>query len=338
MLVREKFNLKLLNTFGVDATAEKGIEIENHEDLNQLVDNSLCKGKPVFFLGEGSNVLFVRDFPGYVVLNRLMGREVVEEDDDHVFLRVNAGESWAELVDYTVGRGWGGLENMSLIPGSVGAAPVQNIGAYGVELKDVLDCVEVLDLWTGELEVFSVTQCELGYRTSLFKTGGKGHYLVTSIVLKLTKMPEINISYNALQEYFKQNPVEEITIRDVSEAVKAIRRSKLPDPSVLGSAGSFFKNPVVSAEKAWQLKTRFHDIPAFDLGNDNFKLAAGWLIEQCGWKGKRIGDAGVYEKQALVLVNYGNATGKEIYDLSQKIVESVHEKFGVLLEREVTVV
>ncbi|NOX86038.1 MAG: UDP-N-acetylmuramate dehydrogenase [Chlorobi bacterium] len=338
MLVRKNYNLKSLNTFGVDARAKRLMIIENFDDLTNLTDSSFYREKPVFFMGQGSNVLFVRDFPGVIVLNRLMGREVVEEDDDHVFLRVNAGESWTDLVDYTVGRGWGGLENMSLIPGTVGAAPVQNIGAYGVELKDVLDCVEVFDLRTGNLEMFSVKQCKLGYRTSIFKTDGKKHYLVTSIVLKLNKMPEVNIGYKALREYFTQNPVDEITIRDVSEAVKAIRRSKLPDASVLGSAGSFFKNPVVSAKKAGQLLSRFPGMPAFDTGDRRFKLAAGWLIEQCGWKGRREGDTGVYEKQALVLVNYGNATGKQIYDLSQRIVESVHEKFDILLEREVTVV
>ncbi len=291
-----------------------------------------------FVLGQGSNVLFVNDFRGVVILNRLMGREIVEEDDDHVFLRVNAGESWSDLVDYTVGRGWGGLENLSLIPGTVGAAPVQNIGAYGVELTDVLDSVEAFDFRTGELEVFSRTQCELGYRTSVFKTKRKGKFMVTSIVIKLNKIPEVNIRYKALKEYFEKNPVEEITIRDVNEAVKAIRRSKLPDTSVLGSAGSFFKNPVVSSEVAAELTDCFPGMPVFDMGGNNHKLAAGWLIEQCGWKGKRSGNAGVYEKQALVLVNYGKATGKEIFDLSQQIIESVREKFGITLEREVTVI
>ena len=338
MQVRENFNLKSLNTFGVDFTAEKVVIIENHDDLISLTDSSLCQGKPVFVLGQGSNVLFVNDFRGVVILNRLMGREIVEEDDDHVFFRVNAGESWSDLVDYTVGRGWGGLENMSLIPGTVGAAPVQNIGAYGVELMDVLDSVEAFDFRTGELEVFSRTQCELGYRTSVFKTKRKGKFMVTSIVIKLNKIPEVNIRYKALKEYFEKNPVEEITIRDVSEAVKAIRRSKLPDTSVLGSAGSFFKNPVVSSEVAAELTDCFPGMPVFDMGGNNHKLAAGWLIEQCGWKGKRSGNAGVYEKQALVLVNYGNATGKEIFDLSQQIIESVREKFGITLEREVTVI
>ncbi len=338
MQVRENFNLKSLNTFGVDFTAEKVVIIENHDDLISLTDSSLCQGKPVFVLGQGSNVLFVNDFRGVVILNRLMGREIVEEDDDHVFFRVNAGESWSDLVDYTVGRGWGGLENLSLIPGTVGAAPVQNIGAYGVELTDVLDSVEAFDFRTGELEVFSRTQCELGYRTSVFKTKRKGKFMVTSIVIKLNKIPEVNIRYKALKEYFEKNPVEEITIRDVSEAVKAIRRSKLPDTSVLGSAGSFFKNPVVSSEVAAELTDCFPGMPVFDMGGNNHKLAAGWLIEQCGWKGKRSGNAGVYEKQALVLVNYGKATGKEIFDLSQQIIESVREKFGITLEREVTVI
>ena len=338
MLVRENFNLQKLNTFGVDVTAGKAVIIENFDDITELADSNLYRKEPVFVLGQGSNVLFVHDFQGVVILNRLMGKEVVEEDDDYIFLRVNAGESWSELVDYTVSMGWGGLENLSLIPGTVGAAPVQNIGAYGVELKDVLDCVEVFDLNTGELKMFSPKQCKLGYRTSIFKANGTGKYMVTSILLKLNRLPELNIRYKALKEYFEQNPVGEITIRKVSEAVKAIRRSKLPDTSVLGSAGSFFKNPVVSTETAGQLQSRFPGIPVFDMGDHSHKVSAGWLIEQCGWKGKRSGNAGVYEKQALVLVNYGNATGKEIYDLSQQIVESVHEKFGILLEREVTVV
>lgn len=338
MLTQQNYNLSQLNTFGVDATAEKLVEVETLDDLFELSDHGLLKENPVLFLGQGSNLLFTRHFPGLVILNRLTGRKVVEEDDDFVFLRVSAGESWPELVDYTVSRGWGGLENLSLIPGSAGAAPVQNIGAYGVEIKDVLDCVEAFDLQTGELKTFSIKRCGLGYRTSIFKTTSKGRYLITSILIKLAKVPVLNLSYKPLKEYFKRYPSGTIGIREVSEAVKAIRRSKLPEPAEIGNAGSFFKNPLVSSGKINQLKNQFPGIPFFTMDNDKYKIAAGWLIEQCGWKGKRIGDAGVYDKQALVLVNYGKATGKQIFDLSQQIVESVHEKFSITLEREVTVI
>lgn len=338
MLTDKNADLKALNTFGIEAKADMVVTVESIEDMESLFNEGLFNDNGFLVLGEGSNVLFTGDYHGLIIRNRLSGIEIVEEDDDDVFLRVAAGENWSGLVDYTVKRHWGGLENLSLIPGSVGAAPVQNIGAYGVELKDVLDCVEVFDFQTGERKTFSLRRCELGYRSSIFKTRLKGRYMITNIILKLTKVPELNLGYTPLRSYFKNRPLESISLKEVSDAVKSIRRSKLPDPEVLGNAGSFFKNPIMTFEKVNQLKSRFSGIPFFAMGNDKYKIAAGWLIEQCGWKGKRVGDAGVYDRQALVLVNYGHAAGKQIYDLSQQIVASVHEQFGITLEREVVVV
>jgi len=338
MIIEKNSNLKELNTFGVEARADMLVTVESIEDMESLFDQGLLNDSRFLVLGEGSNVLFTCDYHGLILRNRLSGIEIVEEDDDDVFIRVAAGENWSELVDYTVKRHWGGLENLSLIPGSAGAAPVQNIGAYGVELKDVLDCVEVFDFQTGEKKSFSVRQCELGYRSSIFKTRLKGRYMITSIVLKLTKVPELNLGYTPLKSYFNNRPQESISLKEVSDAVKSIRRTKLPDPEVLGNAGSFFKNPVVPFSKIEELAGRFPEMPFYKVDDDNYKVAAGWLIENSGWKGKRMGDAGVHEKQALVLVNYGRAGGKEIMQLAGKIQDDIFEKYGIQLEREVTVI
>jgi UDP-N-acetylmuramate dehydrogenase len=337
MEILKKISLKPYNTFGVEAKAREFGIIHSIQDI---VETAASKDpeKPFLILGEGSNILFVHDFKGLAVQNKIFGVEVTDETAEEVIFKVGGGENWPELVDWTVDKNWGGIENLSLIPGTVGAAPIQNIGAYGTELSETLVEVEAVDLTTAELVNITGKACGFGYRSSIFKKEQRGRYFITSVTLKLSKIPILNLSYAPLMRAFEGRDKNEITVKEVSTAVKAIRRSKLPDPSELGNAGSFFKNPVVENKTADKLKERFPDIPLYGVNESQKKLAAGWLIEKCGWKGKRFGDAGVHAKQALVLVNYGKATGREIFELSEKIRENVVEKFGVELEREVTVI
>jgi UDP-N-acetylmuramate dehydrogenase len=325
------------------------------------------------FLGRGSNVLFTKDFDGIVIINRLKGIKIIKEDENNVWIRSMGGEWWHDLVLFAVNKGYWGIENLALIPGTVGATPVQNIGAYGVELKDVLENVEAFNILNGEKKIFSHAECCFGYRDSVFKQALKGKYFISAITVKLNKLPKENTSYKALEEYLKQNPegkstsygagnLEKRSPRDISDAISAIRQSKLPDPKILGNAGSFFKNVYVNQEKFETLKKEFPEMPFFEeekrtsplapllikeresptnvgQGEVNIiiKIPAGWLIEQCEWKGKRIGKVGVHDKQALVLVNYGGATGQEILDLANKIIDSVFQKFGVKLAPEVNI-
>ena len=291
------------------------------------------------FLGGGSNVLLCNDYPGLLIRNAIKGLQIVHEDDDHVLLRVYSGESWHETVMYCVERNWGGIENLSLIPGTVGAAPMQNIGAYGVELEQVFDQLEALNLNTLELETFNKTQCAFGYRESVFKRQLKGQYFIYSVTFKLSKKPIIHADYGDIQAILNKKGLSAETagIKDVSDAVIHIRQSKLPDPKVLGNSGSFFKNPQITKEHFEALKLQFPDIKGYPQ-NDGMKVPAGWLIEQCGWKGKRVGNTGSHAKQALVLVNYGGATGSEIYQLAQDIIQSVADKFSIQLEPEVNIV
>ena len=337
MIVLENISLKPYNTFGVESYAKLFGRLQNANDLPQLLAQGSAK-YPILILGEGSNVLFVNDFDGLVLLNELKGIELLHEDEDECLIRVSAGENWSDFVDYSVARGWGGIENLSLIPGTAGAAPIQNIGAYGIELCEVLVEVEACDLNTGEIKVFANSQCEFGYRTSIFKTIRKGQYLITAMTLRLSKKPVLNLSYAPLKKAFEGRESKDIHVKEVSDVVKAIRRSKLPDPLEIGNAGSFFKNPLVGLSQVKLLQLEFPNIPVYPVGSEHMKVAAGWLIEKCGWKGRRIGDAGVHEKQALVLVNYGRASGKEIFEVSENIQKDVEKQFGILLEREVTVV
>ena len=329
-------SLKKHNTFGIDAKARYFVEITSVEELQETLSFIKSNSFNFFILGGGSNVLFTKDFEGVVIKNNTKGIETVFEDDNIVTVKASAGESWSDFTDYCVSKGWSGIENLSLIPGSVGASPVQNIGAYGVEVKDVIKEVEVLDIETGEVLTIPAKDCKFGYRSSIFKNEAKGKYVVLSVIYKLSKHFEPKIDYGPLKMYFPEKKIP-VTLKNVSLAVKEIRRSKLPDPGELGNAGSFFKNPVIDNDKAGELKRKFKGIPVFEAGNGKSKIAAGWMIEKTGWKGKRIGDAGVHEKQALVLVNYGNATGQEIVDLADKIKSSVFETFGINLENEVLV-
>lgn len=329
-------SLKSYNTFGVEAQAADILVIESSEQVQELLKKQ--PQQDFFILGGGSNVLFRQDLPRTVLLNRIKGKMVVEEDAQEVTIAVGGGENWHDLVLWTLENNWGGLENLSLIPGTVGAAPIQNIGAYGVELKDVFVGLEAIELSSGEEQVFSAEDCAFGYRDSYFKRAGKGKYFITRVYLTLQKQSQVNVSYGAIQEVLQAAGIQTPSIQDVSRAVIQIRSSKLPDPAKVGNGGSFFKNPELEASAFVQLQATHPQIPHYPAPADKVKIPAGWLIEQCGWKGQRRGNAGCYEKQALVLVNLGGASGLEIWNLAQEIRTSVKEKFGVDLEVEVNVI
>ncbi len=337
MEIRRNVSLKAFNTFGIDAKANYFVAFGSIDELREILTDEEYKTLPKFVLGGGSNILFCKDYEGMVLKNEIMGMEVIAEDENHVYIKSGAGEEWHKLVLFCVDNNYGGIENMSLIPGSIGAGPIQNIGAYGTELKDVLVEVEALETETGKLRMFSNEECKFGYRSSIFKME-KGKYIITATIIRLNKRPEFNTKYGAIEEELKRMGVSEMSVKAVSDAVIHIRQSKLPDPSESGNAGSFFKNPEITKEQFDKLKELFPHIIAFDTNDGNKKLAAGWLIEQCDWKGKRIGNAGVYKNQALVLINYGNASGEEILNLSKAIQQSVMDKFGVVLETEVNIV
>lgn len=293
---------------------------------------------PHLILGGGSNVLLTDDFNGLVVKIDLKGKGIIEEDENSVLIEIGAGENWHQLVLYALENNWGGIENLSLIPGTTGAAPMQNIGAYGVEIKDVFDSLYAFDKETGEIKKFNKEQCEFGYRSSLFKTKAKGRYIIIKVCLRLEKNAIVNTSYGAISETLKLMGVENPGIKDVSDAVIKIRTSKLPDPKEIGNAGSFFKNPVISLDNFQKLKNKYPDIPSYPVDENFVKVPAGWLIEKAGWKGKKYKNTGVHEKQALVLINRNNAKGSEVQELSQQIIMDIKEKFGIQLECEVNII
>lgn len=333
MSVQKNISLLPYNSFHLDVHASEFISVKTMEELKNILDNR----EPQLVLGGGSNVLLTRNVDGLVLKIGIRGIEEVKEDNAYIYVRAGAGELWHGLVQHTMDRNWGGLENLSLIPGEVGAAPIQNIGAYGVELKDVFYELEAYDRKEKKVFTFGVNDCLFGYRDSIFKSARKERYIILNVTFILRKNPVLNTHYGAIREELKLMGVKSPTIQDVSKAVIKIRRSKLPDPAVIGNAGSFFKNPVVDQAKFLSLSEKYPEMPAYPHEDQSVKLAAGWLIEQCGWKGYRRGDAGVHINQALVLVNYGKATGKEIYELSEKILTSVYKKFGIPLEREVNI-
>ncbi len=328
------YPLQALNTFGLDVHAERFCRFHDVESLKEALEAS--QGLPRLILGGGSNVLFTSDFQGTVLKNEVKGITQIYQDGSCVRLEVGAGEVWHDLVLHTVKHGWGGLENMSLIPGSCGAAPMQNIGAYGVEMKDTFLKLKAYHIQSGEVHEFTKEQCEFGYRESVFKRKLKGQYVILSITVQVSKDPVLNTSYGAIEQELEAMD-KEPTVQTVSEAVIRIRQSKLPDPAVIGNAGSFFKNPVIDATLFDKIIQAHPDMPHYP-APEGHKLAAGWLIEQCGWKGKDLGGYGVHDRQALVLVNRGQATGKAIYALSEEIIRSVKGQFGVDLEREVNIV
>ena len=336
MITAENISLKPFTTFAVDAKARFFIELFSQEEIISFLGVSRSEHRPLLILGGGSNILFTKDFPGTVLKIAVRGIDILSEDNDHVYIRASAGENWDNFTRYTVEKGWGGLENLSLIPGNVGTSPVQNIGAYGTELKDVLHSVEAIDIETARKRSFSAEECGLKYRDSIFKKDLKGRFIIVSCTYRLSKEPMVNLSYKALRVELETMTVRNPSIQDVRNAVIGIRRRKLPDPAMIGNAGSFFKNPSVSAEDLEKLKGKYPGI-AFYQQADGYKVPAAWLIEQCGWKGKRFGDAGVHVNHPLVLVNYGSASGEEIMALANMIRDSVFERFGIFLEEEVNI-
>lgn len=338
-LIQEHFSLKQRNTFGVEVEARYFAEISTVEELQKAISFAQNQKLPYLFLGGGSNILFTRDFPGIVVQLDMKGITEEKTDASKVHITANAGENWHEFVQYTLAKNYGGLENLSLIPGNVGTSPMQNIGAYGVEIKDRFVKCSVLDLEENKVKTFDNKACEFGYRESVFKRAGKNRYVLLDVTFELTaKDHELNTGYGAIQSELETMEVENPTIQDVSRAVIAIRQSKLPDPKVLGNAGSFFKNPTVLKSEFEKLQEKYADIPGFAKG-DLVKIPAAWLIEQCGWKGRQEGNVASHHLQPLVLVNLtGKASGLEIFSFSGKIIESVQDKFGIELEREVNVV
>lgn len=343
MEIFKDYDLSKLNTFGVPARAKLFAVVQNELDLKELLDTLEFKDNEKLFLGGGSNVLFTRDWDGIVILNKLTGIEILKEDNESVWVRSMGGVVWHDLVTFAVERGLWGIENLSLVPGSVGAAPMQNIGAYGAELKETLENVEAYDLNTGEKRIFSNEECKLGYRDSVFKNELKGKYFILATTLRLSKIEKKNISYKILKQYLESHKIEVRNSKDVSDAVADIRRSKLPDPKILGNAGSFFKNIFVSPQRYEELHSQYPEMPSFVEG-ELVKIPAAWLIEECGpvdgasWKGYRVGNVGVHDKQALVLVNHGGATGEEVKNLAEQIISSVFEKFGLKLSPEVNLI
>jgi UDP-N-acetylmuramate dehydrogenase len=330
----ENYSLKQHNTFGIEARAKYFFEFTDVEDLSVFLNsNETIKDEKIIIIGEGSNILYLNDFDGLVIHPNLPGIQIIKEDRQNIWIEVGAGEVWDEFVQYSVDYQLGGIENLSLIPGSVGAAPVQNIGAYGQEVGNIVEKVKGFDLKTNMPVEFSAEQCEFGYRSSIFKSKLKNSFIITSVVFRLEKFPEFVLNYGQVEEKVKEKG--EVNLHTIREAIIKIRQSKLPDVKELGNAGSFFKNPEVELAIAEKLKTQYENLPVYPTKTGFAKLAAGWLIEKAGWKGMREGDVGVHEKQALVLVNYGNSTGQQIYDFSEKIKQSVFVKFGVELEREV---
>ncbi|OQP57811.1 UDP-N-acetylenolpyruvoylglucosamine reductase [Niastella vici] len=336
--IQQNIPLRQYNTLGIDAIARYFAAFTSVNELSELIEKDPIPGKTPFIVGGGSNILFKNNVNALVLKNDLPGLEIIKEDADHVYIKAGAGEVWHGFVQFCLQHNWAGVENLSLIPGCVGASPMQNIGAYGVEIKEVFESLEAWHLHEKKIHVFSASDCEFGYRESVFKGKYKNQYVILNVTYRLNKKPRFNTSYGAIEQELERMGVQELSIQAVSQAVINIRTSKLPDPAKIGNAGSFFKNPSVAAATFEQLKKQYPNIVGYPNTDGTIKLAAGWLIEQSGLKGFRRGDAGVHERQALVLVNYGHATGKDIYDLSEDVMKSVYEKFGVSLEREVNVV
>ncbi len=327
------------NTFHISAQARYFQRFDTVESLRASLQAARQKQiSRILVLGGGSNMLLTRDVDGLVLKNELSGIEKIGEDENHVYVRAGAGVNWHQLVMYCVQNNFAGMENLALIPGSVGASPMQNIGAYGVEIKDVFQELEALHIEDGHLHRFSREDCAFGYRESVFKRHYRGQYIITSVTYRLNQKPAFHTDYGAIRQELERMGVEELSIQAIAQAVINIRSSKLPDPAEVGNAGSFFKNPVVPNAQYEKIKETFPGVVAFPAGTEQTKLAAGWLIEQCGWKGFRRGDAGCYPKQALVLVNWGKAAGNEVFQLSEEIIASVEQKFGVTLEREVNII
>jgi UDP-N-acetylmuramate dehydrogenase len=336
MQIKENFSLKSLNTFGIEAKAKYFVQANSIEEIKEVIKNPIFKGSNFLLLGGGSNILFANDFDGIVLKINNKGIEIVDVNNDFVFLRAEAGEVWEEFVNHCVVNKWGGIENLALIPGNVGTSPIQNIGAYGVEVKDSIHNVEAISVETGNSIVFSNEECKFEYRNSIFKQEAKNKYIITAVTFRLAKKPTLVTHYGDVNKELENMRVVP-SVYNICKAIENIRRNKLPDPKILGNAGSFFKNPVITKAKYEELAKEFPRIRAFPSGDD-YKLAAGWLIEKSGWKGKSLGNAAVHHKQGLVIVNKGNATGKEILALAKAVQLEVFNIFGVELEMEVNLI
>lgn len=339
VVIKNNIDLKPFNTFGISAIARHYVAIGSAEDLINLIETDLYKNEKRLILGGGSNILLTKNFEGLVIHNNLKGIQRSTETDDYITLAIGSGEDWHPFVMHCIKNNWGGVENLSLIPGTVGAAPMQNIGAYGVEIKEVVEKVEGIDLTTGESKTYTNSQCKFGYRESVFKSELKEKIFISSVTLTLSKKTHLlRTDYGAINTILHEMNASSPTIQTISEAVIKIRKQKLPNPAELGNSGSFFKNPSVSSSTYESLKKSHSDMPGYPSVNQTVKIPAAWLIEQCGWKGKRTNDAGVHHEQALVLVNFGNATGKEILDLSMLIRSDVYKKFHIKLTPEVNII
>jgi len=337
MEIQNNFSLKNYNTFGIEASAKQFVAVHTVSELKTVLEEHKTERK--FILGGGSNMLLTQDIDALVIHVDLKGKKIIKEDDDFVWVESQAGENWHEFVIWTIDQNLGGLENLSLIPGNVGTTPVQNIGAYGTEIKDTFDSCEAMTIENQEMKTFTKAECHFGYRESVFKNEAKDQYIITSVVFKLTKRNhKINTSYGDITAELAKNNITNPTLKDVSNAVIAIRLSKLPDPKELGNSGSFFKNPILLKSDFEKIHQEFPEMKYYEISATEVKVPAGWLIEQAGFKGKRFGDAGIHKNQALVLVNYGQATGQEILDVSKNIQETIFKTFGIHIEAEVNVI
>ena len=338
MNIIENYPLLKLNTFGIDVKAKYFTSINTINELIEVTKTNVFKDLELLILGGGSNILLTKDFDGLVILNNIKGKEIIDQNQQSIFLKIGAGENWHELVMYCVDNGWGGIENLSLIPGNTGTAPMQNIGAYGVEIKETFIELEALEISSGKIVKFNNSDCEFGYRESVFKNKMKNQYIILNITLELKKNPVLNINYGDVKAILESQNIKNPDIKEVSNAIISIRQSKLPDPKKIGNSGSFFKNPIVSLNLLELIKKKYPNVVNYEINENEFKIAAGWLIERAGWKGKKFNNYGIHEKQALVLVNYGLANGMEIFELSEKIILDIKDKFGIKLEREVNII
>ena len=337
-MIESNVSLKNFNTFGIDVSSKLFSQAENEDQVRNVIQSSEFCNNTSLILGGGSNLLFTKSFNGIVLRNHIQGIEVIEDTEEHVLVKVGGGVVWHDFVLHCIKKGWHGVENLSLIPGNVGASPMQNIGAYGVEIKEVFYELEAIHLKTGEIHYFNNSDCQFGYRESIFKNKLKGEYLISRVIYKLFKKGDYTISYGAIQKQLETMGVQELSAKSISDAVIAIRQSKLPDPKKIGNSGSFFKNPIVDKSSYDTIKSGFPDVVAYPAEKGFMKLAAGWLIEHAGWKGKTFGNYGVHKNQALVLVNYGGATGEEVKALAMDIQKSVFQKFGIAISPEVNII
>ncbi len=338
MKIQENISLKPFNTFGMNVFAKYFASFNSTDQLNEILESAKSESSSDLILGGGSNILFTKDIDGLVLKNEIEGIDIIEDNEEYVYVKVGAGMNWHQFVLYCIHHGYAGIENLALIPGCVGASPIQNIGAYGVEIKDVFHALEAFHLRDKMKMVFSKNDCAFGYRESVFKNKFKNQFAITSVTFRLNKKAQYHVSYGAINQELESMGIKELSIISVAQAVMNIRNSKLPNPSLIGNAGSFFKNPEITNEEFNYLKLSHPSLTGYQTIDNKMKIAAGWLIEQCGWKGFRDGDAGCYDKQALVLVNYGNATGQQVFQLSESIITSVQQQFGITLQREVNVI